>query len=84
MRTIKIAFILTLLIILSGCATIISGGGKQKITITSTPSNAEIVILDGNGKRVKIPDLRTPATFNLSRSQGFFKGADYRIECGCG
>ena len=41
------------LIMLSGCATIISGGGKQKITITSTPTDAEVIILDGNGQKGK-------------------------------
>jgi len=68
------------LIMLSGCATIISGGGKQKITISSTPADAEIIVHDGNGYRVRIPELRTPASFNLPRKRGLFKGADYQIE----
>ena len=72
--------IVLVLIMLNGCATIISGGGKQKITIVSTPADAEIIIHDGNGYRVRIPDLRTPASFNLSRKRGFFMGADYQVE----
>ena len=68
------------LMVLTSCATIISGGGKQKITISSNPADAEIIVHDGNGQRVRIPDLRTPASFSLSRKRGFFKGADYQIE----
>ena len=55
-------------------------GGQQKVTITSTPADAEILIYDGDGHRVRIPDLRTPASFHLKRSSGIFRGADYQIE----
>ena len=45
MRKIILLSALTLLILLSGCATIVSGS-KQKVTFTSTPAKAKVFVND--------------------------------------
>ena len=51
-----------LVICLVGCATIIHGGGKQHVTITSSPTGATATI-DGMTK------LQTPGSVKLKRSK---------------
>jgi len=65
-----------LALVLSGCATIVSGG-QQSISISSDPSEAAVKIIDSNGAVVF--DSRTPTTATLKKGQGFFKGASYRL-----
>jgi hypothetical protein len=67
---------LTLCISLVGCASIISGGAK-KITLNTTPPGAKVTIYDKSGK--VISTNQTPAIVSLDRSQGYFRGQEYRI-----
>ncbi len=63
--------------LLSGCASIIKGGGPQSITITSAPSEAAVSI--SNKKGEAIASGTTPYTVALKPSRGYFKGEDYLV-----
>lgn len=63
--------------LLSGCATIV-GSDTQSIAISSTPSQANIKIVDEAGA-VAFEGV-TPATVNLTKSTGhFFGGKTYTV-----
>ncbi len=66
-----------LLVILTGCATIVSTS-KQKISIVSQPEKAKVAIYDSNNKMVWAGE--SPSNVTLNRGNGFFKGATYKIE----
>lgn len=68
--------VLVLSVVISGCASIISGG-DQKINIQSDPSEASVKIVSSDGMTVF--NSQTPALAVLKRGNGFFKGASYRI-----
>jgi hypothetical protein len=70
------ALLLTLPLILSGCATILDGGAKT-VQIDSNPEGAKVTIKNDAGKAITVET--TPATVPLDRSAGFFKGADYTL-----
>jgi hypothetical protein len=75
-----ILFVTTALIIitaLTGCASIVSGS-SQEVSINSKPEKADVRIF--NNANVEIWNSKTPATVTLKRGDGFFKGADYRVE----
>lgn len=61
--------------VLSGCASIMSGS-NQTIAIKSTPSEATLKVYDKNGE-VIITD-KTPFIATLKRGTGFFSKANYR------
>ncbi len=71
------ALFATLLISLSGCASIISGS-SQKIDIKTQPSKAQIKIY--NSSNMEVWNSVSPSTVTLKRGEGFFQGASYRVE----
>ena len=66
MKKISVLFMIALLLIYSGCATIFSGG-KEDISLSSEPSGAKVLI---NGQNEGV----TPITL------AFKKGKEYTIE----
>lgn len=70
---------LVLLVFLSGCASIVSGG-PEIVTINSNPPEAKMTLCnDRTGQCMAIG--QTPYTATLERGQGFFKPARYSIKC---
>ena len=68
-----------LIIILSGCASIV-GEKNQLVTINSSPSGAKIMIKDENGREVYRGT--TPMSITLEKGDGYFHGKDYRVLVG--
>lgn len=66
----------TICMLLSGCATIITGG-SQTLTISSDPTDAQVKIYNKAG--VLISNSETPQTISLKRGRGFFRGETYKI-----
>jgi hypothetical protein len=63
---------------LSGCASIIKGGGPESFTVRSQPPGADVQITAvPTGETVATG--RTPMTAMLAKSRGFFKGAKYKV-----
>jgi|AXCI01.1.fsa_nt_gi hypothetical protein len=63
--------------LLGGCATVV-GEPDQTMTFTSSPSKAELVISDEQGREVFSGE--TPSTIALPKSDGtYFGGKTYRI-----
>jgi len=63
---------------LSGCASIIKGGGPQAFRVNSQPPGAEVkVFAVPTGALVAAGT--TPFTTMLAKSNGFFQGAKYRV-----
>jgi hypothetical protein len=63
---------------LSGCASIIKGGGPQAFNVRSQPPGGDVQITslpDGTVTAVG----KTPFTAMLAKSRGFFQGAKYRV-----
>ena len=60
--------------LLPGCASIVSGRHAD-VVIDSYPSNAHVVIRDGDGRAVT--SLNTPGTVSLKRNRRFFLPAKY-------
>ncbi len=71
------AAVCVLVIAAAGCASIVSGS-KQEIGIDSKPDQAEVRIY--NQSNIEIWNSKTPATVRLNRGDGFFEGAEYRVE----
>jgi hypothetical protein len=69
--------LLTSLSGLTGCATILGGGGSQEVGFTSTPPGAQIHVVDADGKEVQT--AITPCRVNLNRGRGYFVGARYTV-----
>ena len=67
----KTASLLLLLISVSGCATIM-GDSTQTVPISSTPSDASLVITDEKG--VEIFKGTTPTSITLAKSDGSYWG----------
>jgi len=65
--------------LLSGCASIVSGG-PQVVTINSNPPEAKMTLCnERTGQCLAMG--KTPYTATLDRSQGFFTPARYTIKC---
>jgi hypothetical protein len=63
---------------LSGCASIIKGGGPESFTVRSQPPGADVQITAlPTGETVA--SGRTPMTAMLAKSRGFFQGAKYKV-----
>jgi hypothetical protein len=67
-----------LAIVLNSCASIVGGGGSNKVTVNSKTNGVAFEIFDLNGMVVQ--SGQTPATVVLKRGSGFFKAADYTIK----
>jgi hypothetical protein len=72
-----LGFSVVLILLISGCASIISGS-TQRLNITTEPEEARIEIYDENN--MEIWSASSPSTVTLDRGAGFFKGASYRVE----
>lgn len=67
-----------LVLSLSGCASIMGKSGPQSIRISSTPGQAEVVIIDqSSGERVF--EGKTPTIVPLQKKQGYFSGKKYTV-----
>lgn len=62
---------------LTGCASILGGGGSQGLEVTSLPSGAQIQVRDSSGKTTQT--AMTPCRLQLDRGKGFFQAASYTI-----
>lgn len=63
---------------LSGCASIIKGGGPQAFNVRSQPPGADVqVIMIPEG--IVVSAGKTPYTAMLPKKRGFFQGAKYRV-----
>jgi hypothetical protein len=78
--TFKIASLaaLTSVALLPSCATIVRGGGTQKVAVDSQPSGLEFSVIDAEGKVVR--SGKTPETVTLDTGRGYFKSASYTIQ----
>lgn len=68
------AVVTVLLLMSSGCASIVSGGDVAT-PINSTPDRADFIVVDENN--TERHRGVTPATVSLPRSGGYFNGRDY-------
>jgi hypothetical protein len=62
--------------VITGCASIVDGRAR-KISVKSEPDDAKVTVYDQTGNAVI--SQQTPAVFRLQRSEGYFKGASYRL-----
>ena len=77
MRLLSLAVVGSLL---SGCATIISGS-RQKVDIITSEEGAKVEIINqDNNKVFERTTTSLPAVARLKRGDGFFSGAEYRVE----
>ncbi len=78
MKLLKLTAAVATLSIMSGCASIV-GDKEQSITISSMPSNANVVIVDERSQEVH--SATTPTTVMLRKSDGsYFGGKTYNVE----
>jgi hypothetical protein len=77
MRILKKMALPAALSLMTGCASIVSGG-LQAVPINSTPTGARLEITDGTTGACLL-NTQTPSTAMLKRDSGFFKKAHYRI-----
>jgi hypothetical protein len=70
------ASLLTVPLLLTGCASILDGGSKT-IQINSNPEGAKVTISNKEGKEIFVQT--TPTIVSLERSSGFFEGEDYTL-----
>ena len=71
----KIAVLLTIPLLFTGCASIIDGGPKT-VQINSNPEGAKVTIFNKAGKEVSVNT--TPASIALKRG-GFYSTEDYKL-----
>jgi uncharacterized protein YceK len=72
---VKMMLILFVMVMLSGCASIVAGGHRD-INIKSTPSDATVSIQDRESKQV-VHKGQTPLIVPLSTRGGYFKSRQY-------
>jgi hypothetical protein len=61
----------------SGCATIFTGGGSQKVNVASTPPGAQVSITNRAGQVVSTGS--TPFEAKLKKGAGYFKSENYTL-----
>jgi hypothetical protein len=61
----------------SGCATIFTGGGSQKVNVASTPPGAQVSITNRAGQVVSTGS--TPFEAKLKKGAGYFKSESYTL-----
>jgi hypothetical protein len=71
------ATVAALLAFVSGCATIFTGGGSQKVRIASTPPGAQVSITNRAGAVVSTGS--TPFEVKLKKGAGYFKSETYTL-----
>ena len=72
----RILFLLTMPLLLTGCASIVDGGPKA-VHINSKPEGAKVTIFNKAGQEVA--SETTPATVKLKRSVSFSQEEDYKV-----
>lgn len=72
----QIAGVLSVIIFLSGCASIV-GKNMYPVTINSHPDEATIIIKDEDGKQIY--KGKTPTTITLSSGEAYFHAKKYTI-----
>ncbi len=78
LRTLAAMVLLSFITVtISGCATIVKGGGRQKISFKSSPSAASLKVYDDSG--FLVIDGATPYTAVLKCGKGYFKSAKYKV-----
>lgn len=70
-------FVVLLLIITSGCASIVDGG-RKKVRIDSNPPGALVTVANDTGET--IISTNTPAVVRLTRAKGYFQGEHYTVK----
>ncbi|HEV2320491.1 MAG TPA: hypothetical protein VGV18_12115, partial [Verrucomicrobiae bacterium] len=76
MKILKIAPLLLIPLLFTGCASIFDGGPKT-VHVNSDPTGAKVTVFNRDGN--EIYSDRTPATFRLERSSGFLQGENYKF-----
>ncbi|PMR69401.1 hypothetical protein [Halomonas heilongjiangensis] len=77
MKLVKCAAALAIIASMTGCASIV-GDKDQSITINSTPSKAQVLIIDETSKEVFAGE--TPTTVQLRKADGsYFGGKSYTV-----
>ena len=71
------ALLLVATLLLSGCASIVSGSKPNFVSLTSSPTGASFTINNQQGRVIHTGT--TPAYLPLKASDGFFDRADYTI-----
>lgn len=61
---------------LCGCASIMTSGDR-KISVSSNPSAANLIVYDSEG--TVVATSITPTAVKLKKGSGYFKGADYKL-----
>lgn len=74
----KVAAVMAAALTLTGCASIIKGGGPESFTVRSQPLGASVTITDLS-TGVVVGTGTTPYAVMLKKSHGFFKGAKYKV-----
>lgn len=78
MKSIRSTFSIAAVTLMTGCASIV-GDTEQVVTISSTPSSANVTITDE--KMVEVHSGKTPMTVQLRKSDGsYFGGKTYTVE----
>lgn len=78
MKMLKITAAISVLAMMTGCATIV-GDKDQAVTINSSPSQANVLITDE--RSMEVHSGTTPATVQLRKSDGsYFGGKTYTVE----
>ncbi len=67
-----------IVLLISGCASILDSGAMKSVQISSSPDKANITIVDDRSNQTVFNGI-TPQTVSLKRSSGFFKNAKYTI-----
>ena len=73
----KSCMALVIVMVVSGCATIFTGGGSQQLTFKSVPDAATLTVTNRDG--INVHTGTTPATLRLSRSAGYFQPQRYTV-----
>lgn len=75
-RFYRTVFLLALFV-MSGCASIVSGG-PQTLPVMSSPPGATCEVIDVRSGNVVVKTV-TPDTLTLKRDAGFFRAAKYKV-----
>ncbi len=72
------AALVAIVLLSSGCATVVNGTGTRWVSVRSAPIAASVRIVEAHsGKLVK--QAVTPFDVSLAPSRGYFQGASYRM-----
>lgn len=74
------SLIVSVLILCSGCASIVTvfdSGGKKRVHLDSNPPGAKVTVWNGGQQ---VTSATTPAVVKLPRGDGYFRGARYTVK----